>query len=136
MMWRPIETAPRDELLDLWQENRRYADCYYDQICDHWRTSRPGGKLFVGIKPSHWMYPPKPPNEPDPTTTLLARMAEALSKAANALEAIAEMTWDKRDPCASRIACDEASSLANTECEDARKALAEYAAMTGENGDG
>jgi hypothetical protein len=51
-------------------------------------------------------------------------LVEALKKAANALEAIAELTWDKRNPDATRNACDEASSLANTECEEARAALA------------
>jgi hypothetical protein len=64
VMWQPIETAPKDVLIDIWlSEGRRWCDCYYDQICDEWRTSRPGGRL-VWIKArhvSHWMFPPECP---------------------------------------------------------------------------
>ena len=64
MDWQPIETAPKDELIDIWlAEGKRWCDCYYDHICDEWRTSRPSGRL-VWIKArhvTHWMPPPEPP---------------------------------------------------------------------------
>jgi hypothetical protein len=62
--WQPIETAPKDDLIDIWlSEGRRWCDCYYDRICDEWRTSRPSGRL-VSIKSqhvTHWMPRPTPP---------------------------------------------------------------------------
>lgn len=44
--WQPIETAPKDGLIDIWIANsdgtgRRVSSCYYDRICDEWRTSQP-----------------------------------------------------------------------------------------------
>lgn len=70
--WKPIETAPKDRLIDVWIRDGsgagiRWADCYYDSICDEWRTSRPSGHL-VTVKArfvTHWMSPPA-----DPTATL------------------------------------------------------------------
>lgn len=62
--WQPIETAPKGELIDIWlKEGKRWCDCYYDHICDEWRTSRPSGKL-VWVKAaqvSHWMPRPSAP---------------------------------------------------------------------------
>jgi hypothetical protein len=68
LAWRPIETAPKDRLIDIWipgddGSGTRWCDCYYDRICDDWRTSRPGGKL-VWVRANHvtyWMNPPAPP---------------------------------------------------------------------------
>ena len=64
--WQPIETAPKDGLIDIWlAEGKRWCDCYYDRICDEWRTSRPSGRL-VSVKSqhvTHWMPLPKPPGE-------------------------------------------------------------------------
>lgn len=63
--WVAVEDqpAPTDGLLDLWYGDRRFADCYYDSICDHWRTSRPSGHLFIiQGKPTHWKYAPKGPS--------------------------------------------------------------------------
>ena len=64
MKWRPIDTAPRDVLIDIWlSDGVRWCDCYHDRITDTWRTSRPSGRLlsihskFV----THWMHPPAPP---------------------------------------------------------------------------
>lgn len=60
--WRPIETAPKDRLIDLCKGGTeyRYINCYYDDICDEWRTSRPSGHLFCiprGVV-THWCEPP------------------------------------------------------------------------------
>jgi len=64
--WQPIETAPKDGLIDIWlADGKRWCDCYYDRICDEWRTSRPSGRL-VSVKSqhvTHWMPLPKPPGE-------------------------------------------------------------------------
>jgi hypothetical protein len=66
--WQPIETAPKDRLIDIWIPHGtdggvRWADCYYDHICDEWRTSRPSGKLMFirAHHVSHWRLPPDPP---------------------------------------------------------------------------
>ena len=64
MGWQPIENAPKDALIDIWlNEGKRWCDCYYDTICDEWRTSRPTGRL-ISIKSahvSHWMPTPYAP---------------------------------------------------------------------------
>lgn len=64
MTWQPIETATKDDLIDIWlTEGKRWCDCYYDRICDEWRTSRPSGRL-VRVKAqhvTHWMPLPEPP---------------------------------------------------------------------------
>lgn len=55
--WRPIETAPRDDLIDILIDGgQRWASCYYDRICDEWRTSRPSNKLawVKAICVTHW----------------------------------------------------------------------------------
>ncbi|MEP2955554.1 MAG: hypothetical protein ABJN39_09460 [Sulfitobacter sp.] len=68
MQWQPIETAPKDQLIDIWlADGLRWCDCYYDRICDEWRTSRPSCKL-VTIKArfvTHWMFPPAAPVDDD-----------------------------------------------------------------------
>jgi hypothetical protein len=65
--WRPISEAPKDALIDIWiartAGGERWSDCYYDRICDEWRTSRPSGHL-IGVKAgavSHWRPRPAPP---------------------------------------------------------------------------
>jgi len=67
--WHPIETAPKDDRIDIWLScGTRWCDCYYDVICDQWRTSRPSGNL-LSVKArfvSHWMpipQSPKPAND-------------------------------------------------------------------------
>jgi hypothetical protein len=71
--WQPIETVPKDRLIDIWTdgwgaEPHRVADCYYDQICGEWRTSRPSGQLLC-VKErhvTHWMdCPSSPVSRPD-----------------------------------------------------------------------
>lgn len=66
--WQPIETAPKDRLIDIWTvgygaEPHRVSDCYHDRICDEWRTSRPAGHLMC-IKAkyvTHWRSIPASP---------------------------------------------------------------------------
>jgi hypothetical protein len=66
--WQPIASAPKDRLIDIWiardpDGGVRWTDCYYDTICDQWRTSSPGGKL-VYVRASavtHWMPVPSSP---------------------------------------------------------------------------
>ncbi len=68
--WLPIETAPKDCLIDVWIPYKdgggtRWADCYYDRICDEWRTSQPSGHL-VSIKArnvTHWQPIPSAPGQ-------------------------------------------------------------------------
>lgn len=60
---------------------------------------------------------------------LLARLAGALREAGNALDDIAETTWLKRHPDATRIACEQACQIACDEREKARAALAEFDVM-------
>ena len=69
--WRPIETAPKDELIDIIHATStgpvRMCACYYDSICDEWRTSRPSGTL-VCVKArhvTHWMQIPAFPESPN-----------------------------------------------------------------------
>lgn len=62
--WQPIATAPKDRLIDIWlATNFRLTDCYYDDICDEWRTSSSSGHL-VCVKArvvTHWMERPADP---------------------------------------------------------------------------
>ena len=62
--WQPIETAPKGILIDILIDGKtRWCDCYYDQIYDQWRTSRPGGHLaWVPARcVTHWMLAPELP---------------------------------------------------------------------------
>lgn len=67
MKWEPIETAPKDKLIDIvFQDSNgpvRWCDCYYDRICDQWRTSRPSGNIVCvyARHVTHWMLPPELP---------------------------------------------------------------------------
>jgi hypothetical protein len=65
--WRTIDSAPKDRLIDIWIQTSdtgvRWSECYYDSICDEWRTSRPSGHL-VSVKArwvTHWMPLPSAP---------------------------------------------------------------------------
>lgn len=66
--WKPIETAPKSKLIDIWIRHKdgsgiRWCDCYYDHICDDWRTTGPSGHLvFVPARSvTHWTDSPLPP---------------------------------------------------------------------------
>lgn len=60
--WQPIETAPTTGLIDVWCDERRYIDCYWDYICGEYRTLI-RGQLFRlrQPRPTHWMPIPEPP---------------------------------------------------------------------------
>jgi hypothetical protein len=64
--WHPISTAPKDCLVDIWiAPGKRWTNCYYDHICDEWRTTANSGHL-VGVKAkfvTHWRPLPPPPGE-------------------------------------------------------------------------
>lgn len=68
MEWQPIETAPKDGIIDIWamdngKNGRRVSECYYDRICDEWRTSAPTLRLHC-VKAryvTHWMPLPEAP---------------------------------------------------------------------------
>lgn len=62
-----MEAAHKEDgLIDiLIQGETRWCDCYYDRICDQWRTSRPGGHLaWVPARSvTHWRKPPPPASQ-------------------------------------------------------------------------
>lgn len=68
--WQPIETAPKDKLIDIWVDTgdsqpHRLTGCYYDQICDEWRKTTENLYLIT-IKAKYvkfWMPLPKPPEK-------------------------------------------------------------------------
>jgi hypothetical protein len=62
--WQPIETAPKDRLIDiLINGETRRCDCHYDQICDQWRTTGPLNHLvwITARAVTHWRLAPPPP---------------------------------------------------------------------------
>tara|TARA_R110000737_G_C14504339_1_gene472501 strand:+ start:438 stop:779 length:342 start_codon:yes stop_codon:yes gene_type:complete len=61
--WQPIETAPKDKKVDLWNKNGRFTDCYYDDICDDWRRTGRSCILTRINKPTHWMPLPTKPKQ-------------------------------------------------------------------------
>lgn len=63
--WQPIETAPRDVLVDiLMPENRRYAGCHWDSICGEFRNITHCGTLIRLRGATHWMPLPAAPTHP------------------------------------------------------------------------
>lgn len=66
--WMPIETAPKDVLVDIWLDGRRYADCHYDRICDEFRHITKCGVLVHLKKATHWMPLPAAPSAKEPQT--------------------------------------------------------------------
>lgn len=61
MTWQPIETAPKDRLIDIWTGDRRRAACYWDDICHEWRSTANSGHMTFCKYPTHWMEIPEPP---------------------------------------------------------------------------
>lgn len=71
--WQPIETAPRDRIIDLWAGGRRWTDCKWGRVDyknepawgrDGGRTTEHGfsGRMVVEVEnPTHWMEVPAPP---------------------------------------------------------------------------
>lgn len=92
--------------------------------CEHNVWDGDDGDDFFcdAMEPSHWMEI-RWPSDPDPTTPLLARMAEALT----GLLAFDSRAYVKQSDLARDLLAAKLPS---------RKVLAEYAAMTGENAGG
>jgi hypothetical protein len=61
--WQPIETAPKSGLVDLWWCNRRYIDCYWDNICEEYRTIDTSSRLICIKGATHWQRPPAAPTD-------------------------------------------------------------------------
>lgn len=61
--WQPIETAPKDEVIDLWsQEGGRYPDAVWG-VCgdvEGWTDANDHGNLGCGMF-THWRDRPAPP---------------------------------------------------------------------------
>lgn len=62
--WQPIETAPKDGLIDLCAGERIYSQCYYDSICDEYRRLDHWNRLEMlklrnGF--THWRWSQLPP---------------------------------------------------------------------------
>jgi hypothetical protein len=65
MTWQPIETAPKDRIIDLWcPEGGRYPDAVWDVCCgvEGWTDANHHGSLGGGYF-THWMDTPEPPDE-------------------------------------------------------------------------
>lgn len=81
MMWRPIETAPKDEAIQI-----AGGDILYPIVAswsgmddEPWQIDAQAATHGeIEGWPTHWRPLSPEPGIPDPTTTLLARMAEAL----------------------------------------------------------
>lgn len=59
--WQDISTAPKDEKIDLWCDGLRFMNCYWDHICNEYRTTGSAGILQRIKKATHWMPLPEPP---------------------------------------------------------------------------
>lgn len=73
MTWQPIETAPRDDVpvlvydsddgvIFVAQWNQAVANLYANQREDYgWRSVACSSSFYTGIKVTHWMPLPAPP---------------------------------------------------------------------------
>lgn len=121
MMWRPIETAPRDEAIQI-----AGGDILYPIVAswsgmddEPWQIDAQAATHGeIEGWPTHWRPLSSEPGTTDPTTTLLARMAEALKAYLDAYHPIIPIMSIGMRP--------------TPELKAIRKILAEYAAMTGE----
>jgi hypothetical protein len=59
--WMPIETAPKDKCIVVFDGSRQINNCYWDNICSDWRTTSPAGRLFIFRHATHWMPMQQPP---------------------------------------------------------------------------
>ena len=67
MDWQPINTAPKDEEIDLWSEiaERRFVDCRWFRgkwMQDGIDDFESPGWVDIVYKATHWMRKPAPPN--------------------------------------------------------------------------
>ena len=59
--WRPLGTAPKEGLIDLWANDKHYVGCYWDRICSEYRVVDSSGTLIRLRNATHWMPPQQPP---------------------------------------------------------------------------
>lgn len=64
LKWLPIETAPQSGLVDIFCNDRRYADCHFDKICGEFRHITACGRLIRLKGASHWMVAAAAPTTP------------------------------------------------------------------------
>lgn len=72
MEWQPIETAPRDERIDLWSGGERVPDCFWmdgykwrdDDLPKDCFVYMDGDLCYDVYQPTHWMPLPQPPEQP------------------------------------------------------------------------
>jgi hypothetical protein len=63
--WMPIETAPKDGLVDILMPGpRRYAGCHWDAICSEFRHISACGVLIRLRGATHWCAIPPLPAAP------------------------------------------------------------------------
>ncbi len=56
--WQDISTAPKGgSIIDLWAGSRRIVNCYWHER--EWLIRN--DDVHAVANPSHWMYPPEPP---------------------------------------------------------------------------
>lgn len=62
VQWLPIESAPKDHLVDIFAYGKRYNACHYDRICSEFRHITHCGVLIRLRGATHWMEMlPAPP---------------------------------------------------------------------------
>jgi hypothetical protein len=94
--WLPIETAPRDTKIDVWQCNRRYVNAFWHSPWEMWCIDSVYGPdeptpLAIAPPTTHWMPLPLPPETMDSSARMtneqVARLVnlslEMLAKANN-----------------------------------------------------
>jgi Protein of unknown function (DUF551) len=61
--WRPIETAPKDEMfIYYWpRDGKRCIGLAYRTVSGDWRDSE--GNWHIRLEPTHWFPLPAPPSE-------------------------------------------------------------------------
>lgn len=59
--WLPIETAPKDELIDILVGERRFTDCWWDTTCEEYRTTGNANMMIRLKNATHWMPLPEAP---------------------------------------------------------------------------
>lgn len=79
--WEEIDTAPKSGLIELWCDGRRFTGCYYDRICDEYRTTGTAGILQRLKNPTHWRPEPPAPGQPNPYKEAIRLMIEAIETA-------------------------------------------------------
>ena len=63
--WRPIETAPKDDVMSVWLWARGYSMCVAMRArrMPHGVWRRVDDRRFVSFEPTYWLPLPAPPSE-------------------------------------------------------------------------